>query len=160
VTNNVTRYLSAQKIQFSVYELPEEKLGALETARLLDIDPAMVFKTIVILREKPGKSILAIIPGNREADLKAIAALVGEKKVQVATQKEAEKLTRLQVGGISPLALINQGFLIFLDSSAEDFDQIHISGGQRGLNIKLPTKDLVNLTRARIGLISREENSD
>ncbi len=156
-TNNVTRFLTVKKVQYTAYELPVDKVGALETARLLGADLAVVFKTIVIIREKAGKPILAVIPGNREADLKAIASLAGEKKVQIASQKEAERITKLQVGGISPLALMNRGFQIFLDSNIEKYEWIHISGGQRGLNIRLQAKDLVALTGAMVSPISVEE---
>jgi Cys-tRNA(Pro)/Cys-tRNA(Cys) deacylase len=82
--------------------------------------------------------------------LKAVASALGEKKVHLPTQAEAEKLTGLQAGGISPLALINRGFTVLLDRSALEHEQIHISGGQRGLNIRLPVKALIELTNARI----------
>jgi len=153
-TNNVIRLLQARKIPFEVSELPPEKLGALETARLLNVPVETVFKTIVIVREKPGKPILAVIPGDREADLKAIARLVGEKKVHLPTEREAERITGLQAGGISPLALLNRGFQVLLDSSVQTLEHVHVSGGQRGLNIRLPVAALISLTNARLGEIA------
>lgn len=158
--NNVTRMLDAKKIRYQAFELPAEKLGALETARMLAVNPAQVFKTIVILREKPGKPILAVIPGTAEANLKAIAAAAGEKKVRLPTQREAEAVTGLQAGGISPLALLQKGFQVILDLSAEDWDEIHISGGQRGLNIRLAVKDLIDLTRAKKAVICSPHSSE
>jgi Cys-tRNA(Pro)/Cys-tRNA(Cys) deacylase len=154
VTNNVIRLLESKKVKFEVFELPEEKLGALESARLLGVDPSLVYKSIVIIREKK-KPLLCVIPGPNEVDLKAVAEVCGEKKVHVPTQKEAEELTGLLAGGISPLALINKGFTVFIDDAAKNLDAIHISGGQRGLNIKLPVKDLAVLTNARFAKISR-----
>ncbi len=155
VTNNVTRLLDSRRVRYTSFELPAEKLGAQETARRLGVDPALVFKTIVALRATPGgKPILTIIPGNRGLDLKALADFLKEKKVRVPTQREAETLTGLQAGGISPLALINKGFQMLLDQSAEAFPEIHVSGGQRGLNIRLPVKDLLKLTGARLAKIS------
>jgi Cys-tRNA(Pro)/Cys-tRNA(Cys) deacylase len=153
--NNVTRLLQGRKIPFTTYDLPAEKLGALETARLLEVSPEIVFKTIVVTREKAGKAILAVIPGPNEVDLKALAVCVREKKVSLPTEREAEALTGLQAGGISPLSLINKGFQVILDDSARKYDQIHISGGQRGLNIKLPVAALIQLTSAHLGHISR-----
>jgi Cys-tRNA(Pro)/Cys-tRNA(Cys) deacylase len=153
ITNNVTRLLESKKIKFEAFELPQEKLGALETAQMLGISPDIVFKTIVITREKK-KPLLCVIPGPNEVDLKAVAAACREKKVHLPTQKEAEELTGLLAGGISPLALINKGFTVLLDESAKEFEQIHISGGQRGLNIKLPVAALITLTNARIAKIS------
>lgn len=145
IKNNVTRLLDTHKISYTVFELPAEKLGALETARLLSIPPEQVFKTIVVTREGKGKPILAIVPGTGEVDLKALARTLGEKKLSLPTEREAEKLTSLQAGGISPLALLNHGFQMVLDSSAEMFESIHVSGGQRGLNICLPVSALVDL---------------
>lgn len=153
-TNNITRLLEARKIPFLAYELPEEKLGALETARLLNVPPEQVFKTIVIKREGKGKPILAVVPGDSEVDLKALAKVVGEKKLFLANEREAEALTGLLTGGISPLALINRGFQVIVDQSASTFDSVHISGGQRGLNIRLPASDLLKLVNARLAEIS------
>ena len=116
ITNNVTRLLDARKIPYTIYELSAEKHGALETARLLDLEPASVFKTIVVTRDKPTSSpkgkkpLLVVVPGPSNVDLKLLALALGEKKVYLTTEREAEQLTGLQAGGISPLALINKGF--------------------------------------------------
>ena len=146
--NNITRMLDAKKIPYTAYELPAEKLGAVETARLLGAPLEQVFKTIVVKREGKGKPILALVPGSAEVDLKQLAKALGEKKLFLPTERDAEQLTGLQAGGISPLALINKGFQVVLDSSAQDYTEIHVSGGQRGLNIRLPVDALVELTNA------------
>jgi Cys-tRNA(Pro)/Cys-tRNA(Cys) deacylase len=91
--------------------------------------------------------------------LKSLAAFLGEKKVYLPTEREAEQLTGLQVGGISPLALLNKGFQVLLDTAAQNYAEIHVSGGQRGLNIRLPVSDLTKLTNARLAPISRPENA-
>ena len=153
--NNVTRFLDSRKISYTSFETPGEKLGALETAEFLKVPPETVFKTIVVTPDKPKKPILAVIPGTNVVDLKLLASSLGEKKVYLPTEREAEQLTGLQAGGISPLALINKGFQVVLDSSAQNYAAIHVSGGQRGLNIKLPVADLIKLTNARLASISR-----
>ena len=147
--------LDQRKIAYTVFELPEEKLGAIKSADLLGVAPERVYKTIVVKRIERGKPILAAIPGNSEVDLKALAKAMGEKKVKLTTQREAEDLTGLQAGGISPLALINRGFQVVIDSAARDFEEIHVSGGQRGLNILLPVDELAKLVNARFAPISR-----
>ena len=149
VVNNITRLLDARKIHYTVFETPPEKLGALDVAHLLDVEPASVFKTIVVTREKPKKPLLVVVPGPHNVDLKLLASVLGEKKVHLPTEREAEQLTGLQAGGISPLALINKGFQVVIDSSAKNYIEIHVSGGQRGLNIKLSPGDLAKLTNAR-----------
>jgi Cys-tRNA(Pro)/Cys-tRNA(Cys) deacylase len=156
ITNNVTRFLDARKVKYSAHELPAEKLGALEAALFMDVPPDQVFKTIVITREKK-KPVLAVIPGPRTVDLKLLASFLAEKKAHLPTEREAEALTGLQAGGISPLALINKGFQVVIDSAAQQFEQIYISGGQRGLDIQLRVDDLVKLTNARVGSVSKEE---
>lgn len=159
VVNNVTRFLQAHGIPYQAYELPPEKLGAVETARLLGINPDLVYKTIVIQRER-GKPVLAVIPGTHRVDLKLVAAVLGEKKVLLPTERQAEQLTGLQAGGISPLALLHKGFQVILDEAAQQHEQIHISGGQRGLNIRLPVKALLEITRARVARISVQGQDD
>ncbi|HEX5807899.1 MAG TPA: YbaK/EbsC family protein [Anaerolineales bacterium] len=153
--NNITRLLDSRKVSYAAFETPAEKLGALETARFLNVSPELVFKTIVVTRNKPKKPVLAVIPGPSSVDLKLLAAFLGEKKVHLPTEREAEQLTGLQAGGISPLALINKGFQVVVDSAAQAYGEIHVSGGQRGINIRLPVTDLVKLTNARLAPISR-----
>ena len=160
VVNNVTRFLDAKKITYTAYETLSEKLGAVETARLLNLPAEQVFKTIVVVRSKPGKPILALIPGTGQADLKMIASAVDEKKVSLPTEKEAEALTGLQAGGISPLALINKGFQVLIDSSAQKFSTINVSGGQRGLSIAISPADLAMLTRARFAPVASALEAD
>ena len=154
IKNNVTRLLESRGIAYTPCELPKEKLGAVEVAEYLGVEPDLVYKTIVVTRPGGGKHILAVVPGPNEVDLKALAKTLGEKKVSVASQREAEKLTKLQVGGISPLALLQRGFEAVLDVSVQDHAEIYISGGQRGLNILLPTEALIRLTNAKLGQIS------
>jgi Cys-tRNA(Pro)/Cys-tRNA(Cys) deacylase len=154
ITNNITRLLDAKKITYKAFELPPQKLGAEQTAALLNVPLDQVFKTIVVKREGKGKPLLAVVPGTGEVDLKLLARTVGEKKLHLPTEREAEGLTGLQAGGISPLALINKGFQVILDSSAQNYEEIHMSGGQRGLNICLPVQALVRLTKARLAQIT------
>ena len=156
VTNNITRFLDAHKVTYVAHELPREKLGAVEAAQYMGVSPDQVFKTIVTTREKK-KPVLAVIPGPRTVDLKLLASFLAEKKMSLPTEREAEALTGLQAGGISPLALINKGFQVVIDSVAQGYEKIYISGGQRGLDIQLPVTDLAKLTNARFGNISREE---
>jgi Cys-tRNA(Pro)/Cys-tRNA(Cys) deacylase len=143
-------------VKYAAHEMPAEKLGAVEAAHFMGVAPEHVFKTIVVVREKK-KPVLAVVPGPSVVDLKLLAAFLNEKKVHLPTEREAEELTGLQAGGISPLALINKGFQVVIDSAAQGYEQIYISGGQRGLDIQLGVEDLVKLTNARVGAISKEE---
>ncbi len=153
--NNVLRLLEKRGIPYTAYTLPAEKLSARETARRLDVPPARVFKTIVVLRAGRGKPLLAVVAATQEVDLKAVAQAVGEKKVVLASQREAERRTGLLAGGISPLALLGRGFTVLLDASATDADFLHISGGQRGLNLRLAVEDFIRLTGAQVANIGR-----
>ncbi|MGD8402954.1 MAG: YbaK/EbsC family protein [Anaerolineales bacterium] len=159
IVNNVTRLLDSRKIPYTVFVLPPEKIGALETARLLDVEPATVYKTIVVTRDKPGKPLLVVIPGSHQVDLKSLAAFLGEKKVRLPTEREAEVMTGLQAGGISPLVLLHKGFQVVLDASAQVQTEMHVSGGQRGLNIRLPVEAFIRLTKAWIGQVSSTDDA-
>jgi Cys-tRNA(Pro)/Cys-tRNA(Cys) deacylase len=147
---NAMKLLEGQKVPYEAYAYPANLREAQEVATALDMPAGQVFKTLVLPRPKPGKPMLVMIPADRQLDLKKLAKAVGEKKLKMATQREAERLTGLQVGGISALALLNRGFDIYLDESALGFEQIIISAGQRGLQIKLAVSDLLKVSRARI----------
>jgi Cys-tRNA(Pro)/Cys-tRNA(Cys) deacylase len=163
VVNNVTRFLDSKNVKFEAHELPAEKLGAVEAAAFMQVPAGEVFKTIVVAREasglggKSGKPVLALVPGPASVDLKLLALFLGEKKMHLPTEREAEQMTGLQAGGISALALINKGFQVVIDVAAQAFEKIYISGGQRGLDIRLPVADLARLTNARFGMISRPD---
>jgi len=110
-----------------------------------------VYKTLVVRREAKGKKpLLVMTPAGRELNLKALAAALGEKKLHMTTQREAETLTGLQTGGISALALVNRGFEVCLDRDAQALTHVHISAGQRGANLRLPVADLIRLTHAKL----------
>jgi Cys-tRNA(Pro)/Cys-tRNA(Cys) deacylase len=143
------RLLDGKKVTYQVHEYSAEERDAEIVALEIGVPASQVFKTLVVTRPLQ-KPMLVMIPADRQLDLKKLAKAVGEKKVKMAGHSEAELLTGLQVGGISALALTNKGFAVFLDKSAESFDQIYVSAGQRGLDIQLTVKDLVKITRARL----------
>ena len=150
--NNVTRLLDSRKIAYTATEYDSTQFhSAEEVAALIDVPAARIYKTIVVLGEEKGrKPLLVMVAANREINLRKLAASLGEKKLKIAKHDEAEKLTGLQVGGISALALLNKPFEVCLDRLALELDQIHISGGQRGLDIKLGVPDLIALAKAKI----------
>ena len=149
--NNVTRLLDSRRVAYELFEFPPERHSAEETAALLGLAPHFVYKTLVVLREAKGKKpLLVMTPAGRELDLKTLAGSLGEKKLKMATQAEAEKLTGLQVGGISALALLNRGFEICLERRALELPFVHVSAGQRGANLRLAPADLQALTQAKL----------
>lgn len=148
--NNATRLLDSRKIAYTLFELDGNKHTAEETASRLGVPEDHVYKTLVVLREAPGrKPMLVMTPAGRELDLKALAANLGEKKLKMAAQAEAERLTGLQVGGISALALLNKGFEIYLADEARALPFIHVSAGDRRANLRLAVADLLAVTGAR-----------
>ena len=150
------KLLDGKKVSYKTFSYPDNLRDAEEVAQALDLTVERVFKTLVVPRKKPGKNILAMVPANRQLDLKKLAKVVGEKKLKMASHRDAEALTGLQVGGISALALVNRGFDVYLDQSADSFAEIVISGGQRGQQIELAVVDLLKVTRARIVDFSQE----
>jgi Cys-tRNA(Pro)/Cys-tRNA(Cys) deacylase len=143
------RLLDGKKIAYEAVTYPEDERDAVLVAKHLGVPARQVFKTLVVTRER-GKPLLVMIPADRQLDLKRLASELGEKKLQMASHQEAERLTRLQVGGISALALINRGFAVTLDGSAQEFEAIFVSAGVKGINLKVGVADLVRLTRAKM----------
>ncbi|HFE66321.1 MAG TPA: aminoacyl-tRNA deacylase [Chloroflexi bacterium] len=152
------KVLDGRKIHYEVVAYPSGMRDAEAIAQELGVPPEQVFKTLVVLPPegygRNAKPILAVIPANRQLNLKKLAKLLGVKKVKMASHKEAETLTGLQVGGISPLALLNKGFRVYLDTAAREQAQIYVSAGQRGQQIKLSAVDLVKVTGAKWGAVT------
>jgi Cys-tRNA(Pro)/Cys-tRNA(Cys) deacylase len=152
VKTNSMRLLDSRKIAYEVYEYSAETHSAVEAAQAIGQPAERVFKTLVVMRETPGaKPLLVMVPGDRELDLRALAKSTGDKKLRMATQKEAESLTGLLVGGIGALALLNRGFEIWLDRAARAAgrERICVNAGQRGVMLELRVDDLVRVTNAR-----------
>jgi len=146
--------LDARGVPYVAHAYEAERHSAEEVADLIGVPRERVYKTLVALCETPrAKPLLAIVPGPVELDLKKLAQVLGEKRVRMASQREAEQLTGLQVGGISALALLHKGFRVLLDASAEQHQRIIVSGGQRGLNIELPVVALIELTDAQVAAL-------
>ena len=151
--NNVTRLLDSKKItyQLHLYDYDAGIESAVQVAEAIGLPAAQVFKTLVALPDQPNrKPMLIIIPGPDTLDLKALAKATNLKKAKMASHAEAESLTGLQTCGISPLAIINKGFDVYLSDQAQAFETIAVSAGQRGANVQLNVKDLVKLTNARL----------
>ena len=152
---NAMRLLDAQKIEYhvTVYDDAGEFHSAEQAAALIGAPVEQVYKTLVVLRESStprAKPLLVMVASNREVDLRVLAKSIGEKKLRMATKKEAEQLTGAQIGGISALAQLNKGFEMLLDKSALDLEMIHVSGGVRGVDIALRVADLQRVTNAKI----------
>ena len=147
------RLLEGKRVNYEVIPYPARLRDAEEIASQLGVPPEQLFKTLVVLPPgttgRAAKPILVMLPANKQLDLKSLAGQLRVKKLKLASHNEAEALTGLEVGGISALALVNKGFAVFLDESAEMHGEIFISAGQRGLDVKLAVADLVKVTGAR-----------
>ncbi|HEX9922325.1 MAG TPA: aminoacyl-tRNA deacylase [Anaerolineae bacterium] len=146
---NSMRLLEQQKVAYTVREFPDTIHSADGVADHFGLPRECVYKTLVVL-PAGGKPMLVMIAGSRELDLKKLAKAVGQKKVQMAPHKEAERLTGLQTGGISALALMHKNFPVYLDQAALDLARILVSGGKRGLNLELAVADLIQVTKADV----------
>jgi Cys-tRNA(Pro)/Cys-tRNA(Cys) deacylase len=146
--SNVMRLLEARGIPYQAFSFSPEIRSAQGVAEALGVPAHTVYKTLVVVPEE-GRPFLVLVPGDRELDLRILARSLGLKKVRMATQKEAESLTGLQVGGISPLALLGRGWRVYLDRSALRLEHIFLSAGRRGVNLRLRVSDLVALTAAQ-----------
>jgi Cys-tRNA(Pro)/Cys-tRNA(Cys) deacylase len=147
------RLLNSKRIAYRVteYDSTGEFHTGEEAAALVGAPAEAVYKTLVVLRDAPqaGKPMMVMVPVALQLDLRLLAEALGEKRLRMATQKEAEKLTGMQVGGISALGLQRPGFTVLIDDRAQSLERVHISAGARGLDIELALSDLVALTGSR-----------
>ncbi|WP_018155801.1 Cys-tRNA(Pro) deacylase [Demetria terragena] len=123
-----------------------------EAARKLDVDPARIFKTLLV--DDGSDLAVAVVPVTRFLDVKAMAVTLGVKRVAMATPDDAEKATGYIVGAISPIGQ-RRRLRTVIDDSATMCDTVLISGGRRGLDLELAPDDLVILASARTAAIAR-----
>jgi Cys-tRNA(Pro)/Cys-tRNA(Cys) deacylase len=154
---NSMRILDQHKVSYTIHEFPESIHSADGVAEHLDLPHDRVYKTLVVLPttgrpfdKTQGKPMLVMVAGSREVDLKKLAQAVGQKKVHMAPHKEAERLTGLQTGGISALALLHKNFAVYLDQPALALERILVSAGKRGVNVELPVQDLIRVAKAKV----------
>jgi len=147
--NNAMRMLEARGVPYETYTFPPETHSAEGVAQVVGLPASQVYKTLVVVR-KQGKPLLVMIAGDQELDLKRLATAVGEKKLRMASYKEAESLTGLEVGGISALALLNQGFDVYIDRAATRLKRVLVSAGRRGINLGMAVEDLLDVTKAKV----------
>jgi Cys-tRNA(Pro)/Cys-tRNA(Cys) deacylase len=145
---NAVRLLDQLGIPYTLreYEVDPNDLAAETVAAKIGLPPEQVFKTLVARGDGSG-ICLAVIPGNAELNLKALAAAAGDRKVQLAPVKELESLTGYIRGGVTALAG-KKDYPVYVDESIELFDTISISAGIRGMQILLAPSDYLKVTRA------------
>jgi Cys-tRNA(Pro)/Cys-tRNA(Cys) deacylase len=148
-----TAALTAAGVSFVAHPYSHDPAAAsygLEAAEVLGIDPARVFKTLMV--DVDGRLAVGVVPVSGNLDLKAVAAALGGKKAAMADPATAERRTGYVLGGISPLGQ-RQPSPTVIDESALDLETMLVSGGRRGLDLELNPADLIRLTGARTARI-------
>ena len=150
---NAARILDELHIAYTLKEYPvdEEHLDALHVAAEVGMPPEQVFKTLVVRGDKTGV-VFAVIPGNGELDLKALARVSGNKRAELVHLKEVLPLTGYIRGGCSPLGA-KKNYPVYLDETCVLWDEIAISAGQRGMQIIARPDDLVRATGAVVAAL-------
>jgi Cys-tRNA(Pro)/Cys-tRNA(Cys) deacylase len=146
-------FLKRQNAAFDVVKYDHDRKGAAFAAQVLGFPLERTVKTLVIaLGEK--QHTLALMPGDRELDLKRMAKACKTKRAGMASPATAERLTGYKVGGISPFGLTSP-LPSVMDSRLLDYDCILINGGQRGTMLEMSPKDIARLLESTIADIAR-----
>lgn len=155
---NAVRLLEDRKIQFELrnYAVDPDDLSAETVAAKVGMPPEQVFKTLVVKGDR-GEVYLAVVPANSELNLKAFARLSGERRVELAPQKDVQPLTGYVRGGVTALSC-KKDYPVYLDETALLFDVISISAGVRGTQVLLKPDDYITLTNAQIGEIAKPKS--
>lgn len=151
---NAARLLDQMGIHYELreYEVDPEDLAAETVAAKIGLPPEQVFKTLVARGERNG-ICMAVIPGDQELDLKALAAVAGEKKIELVPVKELQGLTGYIRGGVTALAGKRE-YPVFVDETIELFDVVSISAGMRGLQILIAPADYLRAAKGTIAAIA------
>ncbi len=152
---NAARLLDSLNIPYQLlnYEVDAEDLAAESTAQKVGLPPEQVFKTLVVRGDRTG-ICLAVVPGNAQLDLKALARLTGDRKLETVPLKEVQPLTGYIRGGVTALAC-KKDYSVYLDETAELFDQITVSAGVRGTLILLSPADYLRAVKGTLGAIAK-----
>ena len=140
---NAARLLDKARIAYNLipYEFDENDLAAQHVADSLGQDISRVFKTLVLFGDKTGH-IVCVVPGNMEVDLKALAKVSGNKKVEMIAMKDLLAVTGYIRGGCSPIGM-KKRFPTYFHSTASNFETIYVSAGVRGLQFEISPAALV-----------------
>lgn len=143
---NAMRIIEQHKIPYKEYEFQwsEDHLSADSVAEKLEIDESKIFKTLVTVGNKTGP-IVAVIPGDRELDLKKLAKASGNKKIEMLHLKDLEETTGYIRGGCSPIGM-KKLFPTYLAIEAEELETVIVSAGKRGMQIELPANAILEIT--------------
>jgi Cys-tRNA(Pro)/Cys-tRNA(Cys) deacylase len=152
---NAVRLLDELKVPYQLreYEVDPEDLSAETVARKIGMPLEQVFKTLAVRGERQGVC-LAVVPGNAELNLKALAKLAGDRKMEMVSLKEVQPLTGYIRGGVTALAC-KKDYPVYIDETAMLFDQISVSAGVRGTQILLHPDDYIKAVKAVPGDIAQ-----
>lgn len=153
---NATRLLDKLGITYELrdYQVDLEDLGALKVAIQIGMSPNQVFKTLCA-KGDDGAIVLAVVPGDGELDLKALARLAGEKSVELVPVAHLKQLTGYVRGGVTALAA-KRNYPVYIDDSAMRYPIIAVSAGVRGTQILLAPQDYLRSTMGSAGVIARK----
>ncbi len=155
---NAVRLLDQLGIHYELreYEVDENDLAAESVAAKIALPPEQVFKTLVARGDR-GDVYFAVIPGDAELDLKALASISANRKIQLVPVKELQALTGYIRGGVTALAA-KKDYPVFVDEAIELFDVISVSAGVRGLQILLSPADYLTATKATVASLARPKS--
>ena len=154
---NAVRLLDALGVHYELreYEVDPDDLAAESVAAKIGMPAEQVFKTLLARGDRNGPCF-AVIPGNYELDLKALAKLSGDRTVELVSLKEVQPLTGYIRGGVTVLGAKKE-YPVFADETMELWDVISISAGARGTQVLLAPADYLRITKATVGEIGREK---
>jgi Cys-tRNA(Pro)/Cys-tRNA(Cys) deacylase len=156
---NAARLLDTLGIAYELrdYAVDEDDLTAESVARKVGLPPEQVFKTLICRGDRHGVC-LAVVPGNQELDLKALARLSGDRKVETVALKEVQPLTGYIRGGVTAMAG-KKDYPVFVDEILELFDAVAVSAGVRGTQLVLAPADYLRATHGKVGPIARDKEA-
>lgn len=138
---NVMRILDAKKVKYKMHEYESDRnLTGNDIAKLLNINPEHVFKTLVT-QGKTGNHYVFVLPVTHSLNLKKAANSVGEKNIEMLKDKDLLALTGYVHGGCSPIGM-KKFFKTTFDHHAIGLNPIFISAGKLGHQIELNIEDI------------------
>ena len=154
---NAVRLLEEMGVahELRAYDVDPDDLRAETVAAKIGLPAEQVFKTLVARGDRHGVCF-AVVPGNARLDLKALAKLTGDRKVETVSLKEVQPLTGYVRGGVTVMGA-KKVYPVYVDETIELFDVVSVSAGKRGLQILLAPAEYLGVTGGRLGPIAASE---
>lgn len=150
-----TKFLDRKKVSYEVVKYDHQEKGAVYASKAIGFDLERTIKTLIV-DLGPGGYVMALMPGDKELDLKRMAKACSAKRASMADVSTAERLTGYLVGGISPFG-VKKMLPAVMESRLAQYEMVAINAGRRGVMLKMKPDNIIKTLKCRVLQIAQDD---